>query len=230
MMAIHWQIAANFGAAWLAGGMIGLERSYHGRAAGFRTLSLVSLASAAVMMIALAPKLVPGMFPVDVDGLDPTRMAQGVMTGVGFLGAGVIFKEGVNVQGLTTAATVWATAALGLLFGLGEFLPGVLGTLAVLVTLIVMRWLEAWLPSQVYASSVFRFRADAAPTEAVLRALLASQGVSLSELSYARSHDGAIFEFQGNLRAAKSQALHDLAVHLRALDGLAEFQLQRISK
>jgi putative Mg2+ transporter-C (MgtC) family protein len=230
MTAIHWQIAANFGGAWVAGGLIGLERSYHGRAAGFRTHALVALASAAAAMVSMAPTLVPGVFPGGAPQLDPTRLAQGVMTGVGFLGAGVIFKEGVNVQGLTTAASVWATAALGLLFGLGEFLPGALGAAAVLATLIVLRWLESWLPSQVYAWSVFRFRAGEAPSEADLRALIAARGVSLSELSYVRSHDGAMFEFQGNLRAPKSEAFHDLAVHLRTVAGLAEFEVQRISK
>jgi putative Mg2+ transporter-C (MgtC) family protein len=163
-------------------------------------------------------------------GLDAGRLAQGVMTGVGFLGAGVIYKEGVNVQGLTTAASVWATAALGLLFGLGEFLPGALGTAAVLATLIVLRWLETWLPSQVYAWAIFRFRVDQTPAETAWRELLAAEGVSLGELSYLRTHDGATIEFQGNLRASRPQAFHDLAVRLRAVDGLTEFELQRISK
>ncbi len=74
-----------------------MERSHHGRAAGFRTHALVALASAAAVMVSLAPSFTANVFPGGAPRLDPTRLAQGVMTGVGFLGAGVIFKEGVNV-------------------------------------------------------------------------------------------------------------------------------------
>jgi putative Mg2+ transporter-C (MgtC) family protein len=229
-MGLYVEIARDLGAAWLAGGLIGLERSYHGRAAGFRTHSLVAIASAAAVMVCLVPTLVPGVFPSDGMRLDPTRLVQGVMTGVGFLGAGVIFKEGVNVQGLTTAASVWATAALGLLFGLGEMVPAVLATAAVLVTLLALRWLELALPTRVYAWAVFRFRAEQAPPVGGLQTVLASMSVDLAELSYARSHDGAILEFSGNLRAKDPAAFHDLAAHLRTMDGLVEFELSRISK
>jgi putative Mg2+ transporter-C (MgtC) family protein len=229
-MGLYVEIGLNLGAAWLAGGLIGLERSYHGRAAGFRTHALVAIASAAAVMVCLVPTLVPGVFPSDGMRLDPTRLAQGVMTGVGFLGAGVIFKEGVNVQGLTTAASVWATAALGLLFGLGEMVPGALATVAVVTTLLALRWLELAMPSQVYAWAVFRFRSEQAPAADALRGLLASKDVSMAELSYARTHDGAFLEFSGNLKARGPQAFHDLAARLRTIDGLAEFELSRISK
>jgi putative Mg2+ transporter-C (MgtC) family protein len=229
-MGLYAQIAVNLGAAWLAGGLIGLERSYHGRAAGFRTHALVAIASAAAVMVSLAPILVPGVFPSGTGAMDQTRLGQGVMTGVGFLGAGVIFKEGVNVQGLTTAASVWATAALGLLFGLGEMVPGVLATAAVLTTLLALRWLEMVMPAKVYAWAVFRFRAEQAPPAKDFRALLNSRSVSLVELSYARSQGGAILEISGNLKAKNPPAYHDLALYLRTMDGLVEFELQRISK
>jgi len=230
MAAIYLEISRELGAAWGAGALIGAERSFHGRAAGFRTHALVGLASAAAVMVSLAPTFAPHVFPSDTPRLDPTRLAQGVMTGVGFLGAGVIFKEGVNVQGLTTAASVWATAAIGLLFGVGAFLPGGLATAAVLTTLLLLRWIESSLPARVYAWSVFRFRAADAPDGAALQSLLAAEGVSLQELSYARSHDGAILEFSGNLMATREAAFDHLATHLRALPGLAEFELSRVSK
>ena len=230
MAAIYLEISAELGGAWAAGALIGAERGYHGRAAGLRTHALVGLAAAAAVMVCLAPTFTPGLFPGGSPRLDPTRLAQGVMTGVGFLGAGVIFKEGVNVQGLTTAASVWATAAIGLLFGVGAFLPAGLATAGVLVTLLVLRWVEGCLPMQVYAWSVFRFRADDAPDKAGLEEFLASLGVSLRELSYARSHDGAILEFSGNLVGQRSQAFDDLATKLRGLAGLVEFELSRISK
>jgi putative Mg2+ transporter-C (MgtC) family protein len=230
MAAIYLEISLELGAAWGAGALIGAERSFHGRAAGFRTHALVGLASAAAVMVALAPTFAPHVFPSDTPRLDPTRLAQGVMTGIGFLGAGVIFKEGVNVQGLTTAASVWATAAIGLLFGVGAFLPAGLTTAAVLITLLLLRWVESYMPARVYAWSVFRFRAADAPDRAGLESLLATEGVSLQELSYARSHDGAILEFSGSLMGTREVAFDRLADRLRALPGLAEFELSRVSK
>lgn len=230
MIAPYGEILVELGAAWFAGALIGSERSFHGRAAGFRTHALVSLAAASAVMVCLAPTFSPGVFPGGAARLDPTRLAQGVMTGVGFLGAGVIFKEGVNVQGLTTAASVWATAAIGLLFGVGALGVGALATAGVLSTLLILRWVEELLPARVYAWAAFRFRSDSAPDTATLQAGLAAFGVSLRELSYARSHDGSIVEFSGNLMAEQDRAFDLLASHLRTLEGLAEFELSRISK
>lgn len=229
MSSIYLQIAMNLGAAWLAGGIIGAERSFHGRAAGFRTHALVAIASAAAAMVSLAPAFSPGMFPGDAPRLDPTRLAQGVMTGIGFLGAGVIFKEGVNVQGLTTAASVWSTAAIGLLFGLGEHPVGVSATVAVLFTLMALRRLEDVFPARVYAWSIFRFLAQSAPSQAGLIELLGQHEVTMRELSFGRSQDG-ILEFRGNLTAASDHALDVLAAHLREIDGLVGFDISRISK
>ena len=230
MGAIYWQVLAQLAAAWAAGGLIGAERSYHGRAAGFRTHALVCLAATAAVSACAAPAFLPGMFPGDTPRLDPTHLAQGVMTGVGFLGAGVIFKEGVNVQGLTTAASVWATAAVGVLFGVGAFYVGAIAAAGILVTLLVLRWVEDLLPTQVYAWSAFRFRAAEAPDRPQLEAMLAGHGVSLREVSYARSHDGALLEFSGALMARRNGAFDELASHLRGLPGLVEFDLARVSK
>ncbi len=112
MPALLPHLMMNLLFAWGAGAAVGFERSFNGRAAGFRTHSLVALAAASAMLISYLPGISSG-YP-STARLDPTRLAQGVMTGLGFLGAGVIFKEGVSVQGLTTAAALWATAALGM--------------------------------------------------------------------------------------------------------------------
>ena len=77
--------------------------------------------------------------PLEAIRIDPTRMAQGIMTGIGFLGAGVIFKEGLTVRGLTTAASIWITAAIGILVGIGFYFAAVLGAVATLVMLSVFR-------------------------------------------------------------------------------------------
>jgi putative Mg2+ transporter-C (MgtC) family protein len=208
---------AGIAAAWIAGGLIGAERTFHGRA-GFRTHSLVAIASAAAVMVGLG------------DAAAASRLAQGVMTGVGFVGAGVIFKEGVSVQGLTTAASVLATAATGLLFGVGDYLAGSLVTGAVLATLVVLRWVEAGFPTRVYAWSTFRFRCADAPDLKGLEALLAPHGVTLREVSYHRTQGGALLEFKGVISARTDRAFDELAASLRGLEGLLEFDLSRISK
>ena len=229
-MQLYVQIAENLAAAWAAGAVIGIERSYHGRAAGFRTHCIVAIAAAAAVMVAFVPALEPGLFHGSPSVDNAGRLGQGIMTGIGFLGAGVIFKEGVNIQGLTTAASVWATAAIGLLFGLGEYVPAVLTTAAVLTTLIVLRWVELWMPAKVYVWSTFRFKADTAPTGDALKAMLKAHGASLGELSYARQQDGQILQYSGVLLGTNVAVLHALAERLRGVEGLVEYELDRISK
>src|SRR6187397_250338 len=115
-------------AALGAGGLIGLERSYRGRPAGFRTHTLVCLSTCLLMLVTVYE---PYWFPEVSQGrvtIDPTRLAQGIMTGIGFLGAGAIIKEGFSVRGLTTAASIWITAAIGILVGIGFYFPALLGT------------------------------------------------------------------------------------------------------
>ena len=121
------------------------------------------------------------------------------MTGVGFLGAGVIFKEGVSVQGLTTAACIWAVAAVGLLFGVGLYGPGALLTFLILVVLIGLRAVEGVLPHRVYALATFVFERELAPDQAALETMLGAQEFKLYDVSYASRGDGKLFEFSANL-------------------------------
>src|SRR4029077_3396040 len=138
-------------AALVVGASIGFERTFHGRPAGFRTHALVCLASSILMLVPVYQNEWMTVMPLDAIRTDPTRMAQGIMTGIGFLGAGVIFKEGLTVRGLTTAASIWITSAIGILFGIGFWYPAILGAIAVLLVLAVFRVIEARLPSEFYA-------------------------------------------------------------------------------
>src|SRR5256712_8949593 len=116
-------VLLRIAAALLAGALIGFERTLHGRPAGFRTHALVCLASCLLMLVTVYQAQWMVVVPLDAIKTDPTRMAQGIMTGIGFLGAGVIFKEGLTVRGLTTAASIWMTAAIGILLGIGFTSP-----------------------------------------------------------------------------------------------------------
>lgn len=223
------EIVSNLAAAWAAGGLIGLERSHNGRAAGFRTLSIVAIASAAAMIVTFEPQLVPAAL-LGAARLDPGRIAQGVMTGVGFLGAGVIFKEGVSVQGLTTAAAIWATSAIGLLMGLGMIWPGALVTAAVLVTLILFRWIERVMPDTTYALVALRFHAGLAPSAESMTEDLKRIAVTLSGVSYALKQGGELFEVRGVLHTDEKHGLAKAAAHFRDTPHLVEFDISRISK
>lgn len=137
------------GAAILTGAAIGFERELMAKAAGVRTHTLVCLASALLMMAAVrqdawAFTAIPGTNIV----ADPTRMAHGILTGIGFLCAGVIFRQGNIVHGLTTAASLWAVAALGLLYGAGLFWLGLAGSVTTLVVLVLFRILHLALPER----------------------------------------------------------------------------------
>jgi putative Mg2+ transporter-C (MgtC) family protein len=212
-------------AALVAGGLIGLERSYHGRPAGFRTHTLVCLASTMLMLLTIEQgRWFPNATSETVR-VDPTRMAQGVMTGIGFLGAGVIMKEGLSVRGLTTAASIWITAAIGLLAGVGLYGAVAAGTLVTLGTLTLFRWIESVMPSLVYAHHHVRFRSQAVMPEADLRDLLAAHGFSMANLSYRLTAEGRIFEYRMIIRSRHAENAQRLARTLTGLDSVVGFRI-----
>jgi len=122
----------------LLGGAIGWERESRRQPAGLRTHILICLGSTLLMITSI---YIPQTFP-DFKNGDPGRIAAQVVSGIGFLGAGAIFKLGVNVKGLTTAATIWVVAAIGLSIGAGVYVGALLGTLFILFVLIVLNRLE----------------------------------------------------------------------------------------
>ncbi len=221
---VQVDVLIHLGGAVLAGGLIGFERSFHGRPAGFRTHTLVCLASSLLMLVTLYQS---EWFEQagDVVRIDPTRMAQGIMTGIGFLGAGVIFKEGLSVRGLTTAASIWLTAAIGVLVGVGFYFAAATATAMTLGVLALFRFVEQRMPTHQFAHHVLRFRHGAEMGEAELRALLLSQGFSVANLSYRLAGDEREFEYRMVLRTRDAANLGRLARVLAAMDRVREFRL-----
>ena len=217
-------VLLHLAGAVVAGAAIGMERSFHGRPAGFRTHTLVCLASALLMLLTVYQQEWFAAGP-DVARIDPTRMAQGIMTGIGFLGAGVIFKEGISVRGLTTAASIWITAAIGVLMGSGLYYPAFLGTVASLGVLAAFRWIENRLPSHRFALHHVRFDRNDVMPEETLRALLERHGFSISGLAYRLTEDGRQFEYRMTIRTTHEQNFGDLARALAALPPVREFHL-----
>jgi putative Mg2+ transporter-C (MgtC) family protein len=139
-------------AACLLGGAIGFERDIHGRAAGLRTNMLVSTGAALFMLVSVAMAQIYSQSP-EGTGLrvDPSRIAAQIVTGIGFLGAGAIIKEGFNIRGLTTAACLWVSAGVGMAAGAGLFEMAILVTLIGIFTLVVVNRFE-----RVYAKDSYR--------------------------------------------------------------------------
>ena len=211
--------------AVLAGGLIGLERTYHGRPAGFRTHTLVCTASSLLMQLTLFQwEMVSGM-PLDTVRIDPTRMAQGIMTGIGFLGAGVVLKDGLTVRGLTTAASIWMTAAIGIMAGGGFYFATIAATLIALGTLSLFRRIELIMPSLYYSRLEIRFLRHEALPEDDLRTLIAGQGFSVANMNYALKEEGKFLEYTMIIRTDKNHNTRRLAEILTADDKVLEFRI-----
>lgn len=153
------------GFAVLSGALIGIERERRGKPAGFRTNTLICFGSALYMMI--SEFIIQTM---DGSSVDPTRIAAQVVTGIGFLGAGTIIQSRGTITGLTSAATIWVVAGIGIVIGAGFPWLGLLCTLLVLMTLVILRKIEPRLLGKchfihctvVYADEGGRIRSDIA--------------------------------------------------------------------
>ncbi|PKN11535.1 MAG: magnesium transporter MgtC [Deltaproteobacteria bacterium HGW-Deltaproteobacteria-4] len=145
--------------AALAGALVGMEREKHGRPAGLRTHLLVALASCLMMIISESVYLKYGQIPgTSILRIDPSRIAAQIIAGIGFIGAGVILKDGLSVRGLTTAACLWLAAAIGMGFGLGLYLPTIVSTIIAISALIFLKRLEPYIHKDRYLT--FRVETD----------------------------------------------------------------------
>lgn len=211
--------------ATMAGGLIGLERSYHGRPAGFRTHTLVCVASSLLMLVTVyQAKWFTGA-ALDTVRVDPTRMAQGVMTGIGFLGAGVIMREGLTVRGLTTAASIWVTAAIGILAGVGFHSAVIVGSVIAIGILTVFRKIENRMPSQIFATNTIVFGRDKYMSETEVRELLLTNGFSVANISYRLMEKGEQLEYRMTVRTMDSGNIEKLSKTLLGLTAIAEFNI-----
>lgn len=198
---MSWELIWPVCAAMTAGGLIGIERTYHGHPAGFRTHILVCLTGCVLMLAAMHQATwnfvaLPGQTVV----IDPTRMSHGLLTGIGFLCAGVIFREGFSVHGLTTAASLWVTSAIGVLFGVGMTNLALIAAGATLLVLAILRFLDAKLPHVGVADVVLRWKRGQAPSEAGVRALLMGSGMQPVRIGHIIDEGGKSHEHHLKVR------------------------------
>lgn len=128
------EIAFRLLLSFLIGTVLGIEREYRSKAAGLRTMIVICLGSTIFTEISLS-----------IGGDSPDRIASTIITGIGFLGAGVIFKDGLTISGITTATTIWISAALGMAVGAGEYFIAVVSSIAVLLVLTVFEKVKMWI-------------------------------------------------------------------------------------
>jgi putative Mg2+ transporter-C (MgtC) family protein len=217
----------NLLGALLLGLLVGYERTYHGRAAGMRTYGLVCMASAALTVVTGYPGYWFGGHGA-VASVDPTRVIQGVVTGIGFLGAGVIMREGFNISGLTTAASIWASAAIGTLIGVGFYAAGIMLALLSASSMLWVSRLENWLPTHPAVAVVLRFRNDFVPRREVLGQAMAELGYDIAwgTLVIAMEKDQPEWRFAAVAAGRESvSGLPDMAQLFAAYEGVESFNL-----
>jgi putative Mg2+ transporter-C (MgtC) family protein len=210
-------------AATLAGAIIGLEREKHGRPAGLRTTILACAASALAMIISESlfnQTAGPNWRP------DPARLGAGILTGIGFLGAGTILRNSDVILGVTTAAGLWFVTVLGLAFGSGLFLAGWLGLAISLATLLLLPSIEHRLPIDWRASLVVTTDLDALE-EQELKARLEKLGIQLKRLHIGYNISERKTTFTCELRVDKRTATESSAKaisDLRQLSGIQQIE------
>ena len=218
----------NLFGALILGLIVGYERSYHGRAAGMRTYGLVCMAAAALTVIAGYPSYwFGGQVNTYLAG-DPTRVIQGIVTGIGFLCAGVIMREGLNISGLTTAASIWTCAAIGIMVGVGFYASAMLLTFLSALCMMWISKLESWLPSRPAIAVTLEFQKDFVPQEHTLRGVAYSHGYEVASGSFAiRSSNGKLEWHFVAIALSKNSgaAMNKLANSLSTVEGVENFAL-----
>lgn len=191
------------------GAVIGAEREYRSKAAGFRTLILICVGAALFTLLSIRL------------GTEAShdRVASNIVVGIGFIGAGVIFKDGVNIAGLTTATSIWVTAALGMAAGAGEFVIAAIGLVLVLMVLALFERLQLvidrWNQTR---PCVVRFHVDRATVDAMDEAITAC---SLRTTGRKVQRDGQLVAVSYSLTGAAlgHRKFLDWLLHEARLDG-----------
>lgn len=225
-LAANLIIGLNLVGALLLGVMVGYERSYHGRAAGMRTYGLVCMASTALTVFVGYSKFwYAGAAYSGVP--DPTRVVQGVVTGIGFLCGGVIMKDGLSISGLTTAASIWAASAIGVLLGVGFYGAALILALLCTLSMSMLTKLERRLPGRATLEITLTFRQGYAPRDDVLARVAAERGYTLlmDTLNIHLEDGKPVWRFSAVADKAHMMTPGHLAAELTAFDGVVSFSL-----
>jgi putative Mg2+ transporter-C (MgtC) family protein len=204
-----WMVTHMAG-AMLLGWIVGYERYFSGRAAGSQVYCLVSTTSCAITLLAGYPALWYWGSVHEIDGGDPTRVINAIMTGIGFLGAGIIVQSGLNVRGLTTAASIWGSAAIGILIGVGFYAAAIGLALLFVASLALVPRIEHHLPAQAAIVATVRFREGYKPRPALIHRYLERRGMRIPPESINISFDRGRFELRCLIFGHTVMQSHDM--------------------
>jgi putative Mg2+ transporter-C (MgtC) family protein len=226
-------MTAHMSLALLLGWLVGYERYYGGRAAGTQVYCLVCTTSCAVTLLAGYPQLWYWGTSHEAAGGDPTRVIGSILTGIGFLGAGIIVKSGLSVRGLTTAASIWGTSAIGILVGAGFYLPAFGLALLFVLCMAVIPRLEGRLPAHGAIAATLRFREGYSLRTEEIHRFLAERSLSIPSDSITITHDKSGFELNCLIvadSAARANALGRIALELPKVPEVESFTVTHSSR
>lgn len=212
----EWIILFRLILAAVLSGIVGFEREFHGRAAGFRTHILLCVGSTLVMLTSIH---VFEAYSGKV-ACDPARIAAGVVTGIGFLGAGAIMRSRASVRGLTTAASLWVIAGIGLAVGSGLYLASIITTIIAIITLMLFSRLEhAMIRKDWYKTIVVEAKEGVDQLKAI-RAILAEYRVEITDFEVGRAMDGVNMVLKLGLKFYATKHEEQLVHDIGRLDGI----------
>ncbi len=198
------------------GGLVGIERESSHKPAGFRTNILICLGATMIMILS---DLILGQ--ADAAAGDATRLAAGVVTGIGFLGAGTIIQSKGMVTGLTTAATLWAVGGLGLVIGAGYYLPAVIYTTVIVLTLFIFHRFE----DTHFSKSIYRYTLKTRTAKETLisvKKLALHEGIRFKEFSHKREGSVTIIAFSFQAPEDREDKFNQ---GLGDMDGITELKI-----
>lgn len=205
------------------GGMIGIERESANRPAGFRTHILVCLGSTLIMLVSLF------MFELfkSKTALDPSRIAAQVISGIGFLGAGTIIREGATVRGLTTAASLWTVAAIGLAVGCGFYAAACLTAFLTIITLITFSKIEEHIVKKRFSHEVSMIIKDNPGQIGRIGTVLGEMNVNITSIKMESNKNHELI-LSLDLRAPSKIDINDILINLSSVEGVLKVEFDEI--
>jgi len=215
-MLSEWVIIFRLVLAAVLSGIVGFEREFHGRSAGFRTHILLCVGSTLIMITSVHIfDIYSGRAPID-----PARLAAGVVTGVGFLGAGTIMRYRASVRGLTTAASLWVVTGIGLAVGSGLYFGSIATTALAVITLMFFGRLEHAMIRKDWYKTVIVESKDGMEHLKGIRKILTEYGAQVTDFEVERSDDGAFMVLNIGVKLSTSHNTAALIQAIGQLDGI----------
>jgi putative Mg2+ transporter-C (MgtC) family protein len=205
----------------VAGGLIGFEREYRRQPAGFKTHILICVGSTLLMLLSI---YIPQQF-FDMKNGDPGRIAAQVVSGIGFLGAGAILKLGNNVKGLTTAASIWVSAAIGLTIGAGMFIPAFIALAIILFVLIILDAVEKrFFPPERIKTINLYFDGSSVDTKKITKLLIA-HGIAIQSVDVVQEINKELVQVNLLVRIPITINIPQLYKDIRSLSNIYKIKM-----